>query len=437
MERKLLNKLLTWKESTERKPLVIRGARQVGKTWLMREFGSRHFSDLVYVNFETNRTAKLLFGQGLDLSRIIQGLEIQEGRSIDPKKCLLIFDEIQECQEALTSLKYFQEQLPEFYIVAAGSLLGVALHQQTSFPVGKVEFLDLYPLSFSEFLEAIGESPLAKLIASLDWDLLTPFREKLIHHLRTYYFIGGMPEAVKTYADKRDFLAVRMIQTRILEAYGQDFSKHAPTDVIPRIRMVWNSIPAQLAKENKKFIFGQLRQGARAKDFELAMEWLRDCGLIHKISRVSKPGMPLKAYEDFSAFKVYLLDVGILGAMVDLDARSILEGNKLFIEFKGALTEQFVLQELIASGHNLYYWSSEKGIAELDFILQYQGKVIPLEVKAEENLKAKSLKVISENYPETFPVRSSMSDFRVESWMTNFPLFAIGNLDTHLNKIQV
>lgn len=426
--------MLEWKVAEGRKPLIIRGARQVGKTWLMREFGSRHFSDLVYINFETNRTAKLLFEQGLDLARIIQGLEIQHGKSIDAKNCLLIFDEIQECPDALTSLKYFQELLPDYFIIAAGSLLGVALHQQTSFPVGKVEFLDLYPLSFSEFLEAIGEKPLAGLLSNLDWSLISPFREKLIYHLRTYYFIGGMPEAVKTYAEKKDFLEVRVIQKRILEAYEQDFSKHAPTEVVPRIRMIWNSIPAQLAKENKKFIFGQLRHGARAKDFELAMEWLRDCGLIQKISRVSKPGLPLKAYEDFSAFKVYLLDVGILGAMVDLDARSILEGNRLFTEFKGSLTEQFVMQELITAGNTLYYWSAEKGVAELDFILQHQDRVVPLEVKAEENLKAKSLKVVSENYPETIPVRTSMSDFRKESWMTNFPLYAISFLAKHLEK---
>lgn len=434
MERKLIQKLLEWKVAEGRKPLIIRGARQVGKTWLMREFGSRHFSDLVYINFETNRTAKLLFEQGLDLARIIQGLEIQHGKSIDAKNCLLIFDEIQECPDALTSLKYFQELLPDYFIIAAGSLLGVALHQQTSFPVGKVEFLDLYPLSFSEFLEAIGEKPLAGLLSNLDWSLISPFRDKLIYHLRTYYFIGGMPEAVKTYAEKKDFLEVRVIQKRILEAYEQDFSKHAPTEVVPRIRMIWNSIPAQLAKENKKFIFGQLRHGARAKDFELAMEWLRDCGLIQKISRVSKPGLPLKAYEDFSAFKVYLLDVGILGAMVDLDARSILEGNRLFTEFKGSLTEQFVMQELITAGNTLYYWSAEKGVAELDFILQHQDRVVPLEVKAEENLKAKSLKVVSENYPETIPVRTSMSDFRKESWMTNFPLYAISFLAKHLEK---
>jgi uncharacterized protein len=411
-----------------RKPLIIRGARQVGKTWLMREFGSRYFADLVYVNFETNRTAKLLFEQGLDLARIIQGLEIQLGKSIDAKNCLLIFDEIQECPDALTSLKYFQEQLPDYFILAAGSFLGVALHQNTSFPVGKVEFQDLYPFSFSEFLEAIGEKPLANLVSNLDWSLIAPFREKLIYHLRTYYFIGGMPEAVKTYVEKKDFFEVRAVQKRIMEAYEQDFSKHAPSEVVPRIRMIWNSIPAQLAKENKKFIFGQLRKGARAKDFELAMEWLKDCGLIHKISRVSKPGVPLKAYEDFTSFKIYVVDVGILGAMVDLDTRSILEGNRLFTEFKGAMTEQFVLQELITTGLTLFYWSAERGIAELEFILQYRGIVIPLEVKAEENLKAKSLKVVAENYPDTFPVRTSMSDFRKESWMINFPLYAVSHL---------
>ncbi len=434
MYRQLMLKLIGWKNNSNRKPLVIRGARQVGKTWLMKEFASANYSEQIYINFETNRTSKLIFQEGLDLARIIQGLEIQFGKIIDPKKALLIFDEIQECPEALTSLKYFQEQKPEYSIIAAGSLLGVALHQQHSFPVGKVEFLDLYPLSFHEFLEALDEKLLADLLANLDWNLVIPFKEKLIQYLRSYYFIGGMPEAVKTYVDLRDLSAVRLTQRRILDAYEQDFSKHAPNEIVPRIRMIWNSIPSQLAKENKKFIFGQLRKGARAKDFELAMEWLRDCGLIHKISRVSKPGFPLKAYEDFSVFKVYLLDVGILGAMVDLDPTSVLKGNKLFTEFKGSLTEQFVLQELLAAGHSIYYWSSDKGIAELDFLLQIQGKVIPIEVKAEENLKAKSLRVVSENFPETYPIRTSMSDFRVESWMTNFPLFAIGNIGIHLDN---
>lgn len=435
MNRYLLPRLENWKNSSDRKPLIIRGARQVGKTWLMQEFGRTYFSDLVYVNFETNRPARLLFEQGLDLGRIIQGLEIQTGKPIITAQTLVIFDEIQECQEALTALKYFQEQMPEQAVLAAGSLLGVAMHQHSSFPVGKVEFLDLFPLSFSEFLEALGEKPLSELLKRLDWELISPFREKLIQFLRTYYFIGGMPEAVKSFVDQKDFFKVREIQKRILQAYELDFSKHAPVEVVPRIRMVWNAVPAQLAKENKKFIFSQLRQGARSKDFELAVEWLRDCGLIHRIARVSKPGFPLKAYEDFASFKLYLLDIGILGTMVDLDPKSILEGNRFFTEFKGALTEQFVLQELTAAGHSLYYWSAEKGIAELDFILQFNGKVVPVEVKAEENLKAKSLKVVADNFPETNPIRTSMSDFRQESWMTNFPLFAMGNLAEYLSKV--
>ncbi|MBA4300421.1 MAG: ATPase [Cyclobacterium sp.] len=436
MNRHLLPRLLNWKNSPDRKPLIIRGARQVGKTWLMQEFGRSYFSDLVYVNFETNRQARSLFEQGLDLSRIIQGLEIQVGKPIVASETLVIFDEIQECQEALTALKYFQEQIPEYALLAAGSLLGVAMHQNSSFPVGKVEFLNLYPLTFSEFLEALGEKPLSELLKCLDWDLISPFREKFIQLLKSYYFIGGMPEAVKSYVDHRDFFVVREIQKRILQSYELDFSKHAPVEVVPRIRMVWNAVPAQLAKENKKFIFSQLRQGARSKDFELAVEWLRDGGLIHRIARVSKPGFPLKAYEDFASFKVYLLDVGILGTMVDLDPKSILEGNRLFTEFKGTLTEQFVLQELTAAGHSLFYWSAERGIAELDFILQFKGKVVPVEVKAEENLKAKSLKVVADNFPETTPIRTSMSDFRQESWMTNFPLFAMGSLAEYLKNVS-
>lgn len=429
MKRTALSELIKWKHSPNRKPLLIRGARQVGKTWLMKAFGQEEYAQCAYINFESNKNLRNIFTDDFDIRRIITALQIETGVTIEAANTLIILDEIQEAPGALTSLKYLQENAPEYHIISAGSLLGVALNRHTSFPVGKVDFLDLYPLSFTEFMEASGEKPLLDLLKSQDWPMIKTFRLKYIQLLKQYYYVGGMPEAVLAFTGKTDFNEVRNIQKRILVAYEQDFSKHAPNEIVPRIRMLWNTIPAQLAKENKKFIYGVIKQGARAKDYELAMSWLIDCGLIHKVNRVNKPAIPLKAYEDFSAFKLFMVDVGLLSAMVDIDIKTLLNGNELFEEFKGALTEQFALQQLVTQKElTVYYWSAENATAEIDFLVQYAGQVIPIEVKAEENLQAKSLKVFWGKYKPGTAIRTSMSDFRKEDWLTNLPLYAISEL---------
>lgn len=429
MERYAMQKLKNWKAKRERKPLLIRGARQVGKTWLMKEFGKNNYKHTAYVNFESSKSLKTLFTDDFDIERIITALQIETGVIIGAENTLIIFDEIQEAEGALTSLKYFYENAPQYHIIAAGSLLGVALYNQSSFPVGKVEFLDLFPLSYEEFLRAIGQETLLDLIENKSWSLMRNFRAKLIQHLRSYYYTGGMPEAVLCYRDQKDYREVRDIQKRIITAYENDFSKHAPVDIVPRIRMLWNSIPSQLAKENKKFIYKAVKPGSRAKDYELALSWLIDCGLVHKVFRVSKPGLPLKAYEDTGAFKLFITDVGLLGAMGDIDVRTLLEGNRIFKEFKGALTEQFVLQQLkTLPDLVIYYWSAERSTAEIDFLIQYAGKIIPLEVKSEENLQAKSLRTFIQKYSQVTAIRTSMSEFRKEAWMTNLPLYAISKL---------
>jgi len=421
--------LVKWKNAKNRKPLIIRGARQVGKTWLMKEYGKTNYEKCAYINFDNNERMESLFSGNLDIERIVTALQIEAGVAIEAENTLIIFDEVQEVPRALTSLKYFCENAPQYHIVAAGSLLGVALHPGTSFPVGKVEFLDLYPLDFLEFILAMGKDNLVKLLESEDFSLITSFKGKFIDLLKQYYYIGGMPEVVASFIAARDYGKVREIQKRILIAYEQDFSKHAPNETVPRIRMLWSSAPAQLARENRKFIYGLIRQGARAREYELAMTWLIDCGLVYKVSRISKPDIPLMAYQDFNAFKLFVLDVGLLGAMSELDIKSLLEGNKIFEEFKGALTEQYVLQQLIASKKATpYYWSAEKGTAEIDFIFQIDSNIVPLEVKAAENLQAKSLKSYCQKYEPRYAIRTSMSDYRQEEWLTNVPLYAINIL---------
>lgn len=415
-----------WKDNPERKPLIIRGARQVGKTWLMKEFGRQAYEQVAYVNLESNAIARGLFAVDFDIQRIISAIQIDTGVLIKPQNTLLIIDEIQESPAAITALKYFQENAPEYHVVCAGSLLGVALNRNTSFPVGKVDFLDLYPLNFHEFLDALQETPLKELLLQENWKLIQTFAPKYIALLRSYYYIGGMPEAVLAYSKRQDFMEVRAIQKRILLSYEQDFSKHAPNDIVPRIRMLWNSIPAQLAKENKKFIYGIIRQGARAKDYEVALAWLIDCGLVKQVFNVSKPAVPLKAYEDFGAFKLFMVDVGLLGAMTDLDARTLLDGNNIFQEFKGALTEQYVTQQLVTREDlSIYYWSAQNARAEIDFLVQLSGEIIPIEVKAEENLQAKSLRVYYDKFQPKIAIRTSMSNYRKESWLENIPLYAI------------
>lgn len=430
MYRTAMERLRKWKMKKRRKPLIIRGARQVGKTWLMKEFGANEYEETVYINFDSNERMKKLFEGGLEVRRLIMGLELFAGYKIDPDNTLLIFDEVQEVPEALSSLKYFNEDAPQYQIVCAGSLLGVALHPGTSFPVGKVEFLDLYPLSYAEFLRAMGREGYAELLQNGDFDMAAAFKQDFIDLLKQYYFVGGMPEAVQAFVDDRDFNEVREIQQRILAAYEQDFSKHAPNEAVPRIRMLWNSIPSQLARENKKFIYGLIREGARAKEYELAMLWLTDCGLVHKVHRITAPNLPLKAYEDLKAFKLFLVDVGLLFCMTGLRQDVLLDGNALFKEFKGALTEQYVLQQFMTfSGVDIFYWSADRGAAEVDFVVDNGAAVIPLEVKAEINLQAKSLKVYRDKFHPALSVRISMADYRKEEWILNLPLWAVGFMD--------
>lgn len=425
MERLLMKQLVSWKEKKNRKPLIIRGARQVGKTWIMKEFGRRYFEHAVYISFDNNERMQNVFSMDFDIHRILSALKVESRMEINAGNTLLIFDEIQEVPKALTALKYFYENAPEYAIIAAGSLLGVALHEGTSFPVGKVDFLSLYPMNFREFLLAAGEESLAVLLEDNDYEMLAAFSAKYADLLKKYYYVGGMPEAVSVYLETDNLYEVQAVQKQLLTYYANDFSKHASAGTVPRIQMVWNSIPMQLTKENKKFIYGLIREGARAKDFELAIQWLLDCGLIHKGYRVSKPGIPLISYMEMNIFKLYFLDVGLLSALCDLDARTLLEGNQLFTEFKGALTEQFVAQELAAAGMSLYYYATENSSGEIDFVVQQKGHIIPIEVKAEENLRAKSLKSYCEKYRPEIAIRSSLSNYREQDWMVNVPLYAL------------
>ena len=431
MYRIAIEKLLKWKQSKRRKPLIIEGARQVGKTWLMKEFGRQAYADTVYINFDSNSRMAELFASDLDTERLIMGLELYAGRKIDPDNSLLIFDEVQEVPRALSSLKYFYENAPQYHIVCAGSLLGIALHQGTSFPVGKVDFLKLYPLSFKEFLMATDKEQFAKLLDKQDFQMITSFKQTYIDALRYYYFAGGMPEAVQSFTENKDFNEVREIQKRILAAYEQDFSKHAPNEIVPRLRMLWNSIPSQLAKENKKFIYGLVREGARAKDYETAIMWLSDCGLVHKVSRINAAGIPLRAYEDLKAFKLFVVDVGLLGCMAGLRQRTLLDGNDLFVEFKGALTEQYVCQQLkTIQDLDVYYYTNNRGSCEVDFVVDTGELIVPVEVKAEVNLRAKSLKTYQEKFSPEVAIRTSMADYKKEERLINLPLYAIDQIKT-------
>lgn len=430
MYRYAIENLDKWKNSKNRKPLIIEGARQVGKTWIMKEFGKKSYNKTVYINFDSNVQMAELFSIDLNVERITMGLELYAGHKINPADTLIIFDEVQEVPKALSSLKYFYENAPEYHIVCAGSLLGIALHEGTSFPVGKVDFLKLYPLSFKEFLMAIGLERFAELLDKKDYDMIKSFKQTYIDALKQYYYVGGMPEVVASFADEKDFNEARKIQKRILTAYEQDFSKHAPKEIVPKIRMLWNSIPSQLAKENKKFIYGLIREGARAKEYETAIMWLSDCGLVHKVSRINAPNIPLKAYEDLKAFKLFIVDVGLLGAMVGLNQRTLLNGNELFVEFKGALTEQYVMQQLAVNQDlGIYYYTNERNTCEVDFIVDNGDYIIPLEVKAEINLKAKSLKTYREKFKPEISIRSSMADYSEEVGLINLPLYAIDRIE--------
>lgn len=435
MYRIAIEKLYRWKESRRRKPLIIQGARQVGKTWLMKEFGRSAYRDMIYINFDSNSRMAELFASDLNTDRLIMGIELYAGKKIDPGSTLLIFDEVQEVPRALSSLKYFYENAPQYHIICAGSLLGIALHEGTSFPVGKVDFLELYPLSFREFLMAVTGIQFAKLLDSQDYKMITSFKQTYIEALKQYYFIGGMPEAVKNFTEERDFYEVREVQKRILEAYEQDFSKHAPLEIVPKIRMVWNSIPSQLAKENKKFLYGLVREGGRAKEYETAIMWLCDCGLVYKIERVKGGGIPLKAYVDQKAFKLFVVDVGLLGCMTGLSPKILLDGKDLFKEFKGALTEQYVCQQLkTLENLSIYYYTNDRGSCEVDFVVDTGERTVPVEVKAEVNLKAKSLKTYYEKYQPEISIRTSMADYRPEEWLMNLPLYAIEEICSCISR---
>ncbi|MBR6475891.1 MAG: ATP-binding protein [Lachnospiraceae bacterium] len=426
MERLLMQELIKWKDSKRRKPLILWGARQVGKTWLMQEFGKRFFENTVYISFYNNKKIADIFEKDYDTKRIINALEIELHQKIDKRNTLLIFDEVQSAHKVVESLKYFCEEAGEYAVVAAGSLLGVTIHKDISFPVGKVDEMHLYPMNFREFLLACGEDKLAEYCIDASSAEVSDFSERYKELLKTYYCVGGMPEAVKVYTEENDLAEVRKVQLAILQQYEGDFGKHVSPNELPRIRMVWNSLPTQLAKENKKFFFGQIKQGARQKDFEVAIEWLLDAGLVYKVFKVTKPAMPLKSYVDFSAFKIFMIDVGLLSAFSELDTESVMRGNNLFTEFKGALTEQYVLQQLVSdTKYTPYYYSGEKSVYEVDFLIQKGSDIIPLEVKAEDNLKSKSLKYFYDKFKPGGAIRTSTALYREQEWMKNIPLWAI------------
>lgn len=425
MERSIYSSLKKWKESPTRKPLILQGARQVGKTYILKEFGAREYSEVVYINCDDNNDMQNMFVD-YDVDRIIRSMSAISGVSIKPSTTLLILDEIQEVERGLASLKYFCEKAPEYHVAVAGSLLGITMHEGTSFPVGKVDMLYMYPMDFEEFLLAMGKEQLVELLRNNSWAALTPLRGMLTELLRQYYFVGGMPEAVKAYVERGDIWEVRSIHSKIIDAYRNDMSKHAPKQQVQRINMVWNSIPSQLARDNKKFIYGALRKGARANDFEIAIQWLVDSGLVHKVHRISKPVVPLKFYEDIASFKLFLLDCGLLGALSETPPEQILIGDNVFEEYKGAFTENYVLQQLKSLPRTfVYYYSNDNSTLEIDFVVQHEAHVIPIEVKAEENLRAKSLRQFVTDNSDLHGVRFSMSDYREQDWLTNVPLWAV------------
>ncbi len=425
MERNVYQNLVKWKNSPTRKPLILQGARQVGKTYILKYFGRKEYENVVYVNCDNNENIYNIF-YDYDIGRIIRSLSAISGETINPGTTLIILDEIQEVEKGLASLKYFCEVAPEYHVAVAGSLLGITLHEGTSFPVGKVDMIYLYPMDFEEFLLAMGKNKLVEVLKSKDWSMVTSLHSVCEELLRQYYFTGGMPEAVAAYVERKDIWEVRSIQNKIIEAYRNDISKHAPKYQVQRINMVWNSIPSQLAKDNKKFVYGALKSGARANEFEIAIQWLIDAGLVHKICRISKPAIPLKFYEDMSAFKLFLLDCGLLGALSQTPPQQILIGNNIFEEYKGAFSENYVLLQMINLPNTyVYYYSNAKSTLEIDFVVQHNSDVIPVEVKAEENLRAKSLRQYITDYPNLYGVRFSMSGYRRQDWMENVPLYAV------------
>ena len=426
MERLVLQQLKEWKERTDRKPLIVNGARQVGKTWALREFAKREYKKEAYIICRKNELVEQIFKKDFDVRRILVSLRAVSHVDITPGDTLVILDEVQEIPEAIEALKYFCENAPEYHIAVAGSLLGLSLHRDVSYPVGKVNEIDIFPMSYGEFLLAKGESQAYQLLEEHNFEITNLLHEKYVDLLRQYYYVGGMPEAVKKYVESGALQKVRRIQQEILKGYERDFSKHAPKEQVERIRLVWKSIPSQLFKDNKKFIYGALRPGARAKDFEVAIEWLVDSGLLYKVSRCTKPALPLNIYEDFSVFKLYLVDVGLLGAMVNTDPAQVLINSQIFSEYKGGMTEEYVLQEMKSRGiAPIYYHKTDNSRLELDFLIQYRGQLLPIEVKAEGNVRANSLTALLRSDPTLRAVRLSMLPYKQQDQLYCVPLYAV------------
>lgn len=436
MYRKAYKKLLDWKASERRKPLLLLGARQVGKTWLMKEFGSSEYENIAYINCDSEPLTKTLFLNDYDIDRLLLGFQAITGQSINKKTTLIILDELQEAPRGLHSLKYFCENASEFHIMAAGSLLGVTLDQKESYPVGKVDTIDLYPMDFEEFLIAMGQMNMCEILRKRDFSLAATFSPKLKDFLYQYYYVGGMPEVVENFIAQKDLLKVREVQTEIIEAYRRDISKHTSKTESIRIGQVVASLPSQLAKENKRFVYGVARKGGRAADFELAIQWLVDAGLVYKVNRVRKVAIPLKFYEDNSAFKLFFLDVGLLSCMSDVPSKILLGGGDLLEEYKGMLTEEYVAQQLISNGYSPFYWSNERTPAELDFIVQHGNSVYPVEVKAGDNVRGKSIAQFVKDNPDAIGLRFSILDYKDQGWLVNIPLFAVPFLPSILDPIS-
>ena len=429
MQRYALKHLIDWKNKKNHKPLVIQGARQVGKTWLIQEFGKKYYEQVAYINFDVDVKSREIFDVDYDTERLIMDIGLATKTKINAENTLIIFDEIQECPRALTSLKYFRENAPQYDIIVAGSLLGVACHEGTGFPVGKVSFMNLFPLSFEEFLLAMGEERFVELLNKKDFKTIKLFNNKYEKLLKQYCYVGGMPEIVQDFVENKDFESVRNLQKEILSAYEEDFTKHISANTVAKIRLLWKSIPAQLSKENKKFIYGAAKEGARARDFEAALSWLINSGLVYRVNKITKPDLPITAYEDFNSFKLFVLDVGLLGAMTDLQADTIIDGNRIFEEFKGAIAEQYVLQQFkTIKDLPVFYWSNETSRAEIDFVIQIKSDVVPVEVKAERNLQAKSLKVYMEKFKPNYAIRTSMADYKKTDNLIDLPLYTIENI---------
>jgi len=429
MERSLMTELMEWKASENRKPLLLYGARQVGKTWLLEEFGRREYEGFVRVDFLKEAALRAVFEHDLDVGRIVRDIALRKGAAIDPANTLLILDEIQEAPGALTALKYFQEDMPDLHVAAAGSYMGIARHEGESFPAGKVDSLTLRPMGFLEFLDACGQASLADAIRAREFETVERMARDLAEDLlRSYLFVGGMPEAVSAFSRSGSFEEARDVQLQIVSDYDGDFSKHAPVRLLERMRLVWRSLPSQLARETRRFVYGAVRKGARAKDLEESIQWLRDYGVVQKVPRVTALRVPLAGYEDLSAFKLFCVDVGLLGALADLPVHAVVEGSRLFTEFKGSLTEQYVMQELLLMGATPYYWSAESATSEVDFAVGIGGRVAPIEVKSAENLRARSLRVACEKFAIPKGVRTSLSGYRDDGWLVNIPLWSFSQL---------